>query len=369
MLEYVEKARSIRINSVRIEGFKAIKKIDISFPKTQFDSEADMVVIGSQNGIGKTSIMEACSLLVLSIVAHKETRDLSDFLRMQRDIDFIEVFKRNDCKDVQIVGEFEVLPYKGDKKKYTILLRINESDTTLEGPYKELQRYFVQNDEVEKQLKRDIPNKFNSLIGLISEPLIVPRFIYFHSYRKVTEGNVEFSAMMQEDSDRKPTSLRYRKSIISNFKADILKSMMSQVGLFDVLDSRDFDENIQVLNDLMSKFARGTIDKLRPTLNNSLDIRMKSLNDDEKGTFSFDGLSSGQKEIISTLYLVWRYTKNEPGIILIDEPELHLNTEWHKSFIRYLHKLAPFNQYIIATHSKEIFASVSEKNRLLLSKK
>jgi predicted ATP-binding protein involved in virulence len=77
-------------------------------------------------------------------------------------------------------------------------------------------------------------------------------------------------------------------------------------------------------------------------------------------------LSSGQKEIIATLFLIWYQTRNKPGIVLIDEPELHLNPEWHRDFIRQLGRIAPNNQYIIATHSEDIFASVDKDRRFLL---
>jgi predicted ATPase len=68
----------------------------------------------------------------------------------------------------------------------------------------------------------------------------------------------------------------------------------------------------------------------------------------------FDALSSGQKEIISTLFLIWQATRDCPSVVLIDEPELHLHQEWHDDFMRALFELAPHNQYIIATHSRRI---------------
>jgi predicted ATP-dependent endonuclease of OLD family len=77
-------------------------------------------------------------------------------------------------------------------------------------------------------------------------------------------------------------------------------------------------------------------------------------------------LSSGQKEMIATLFLIWKNTKKQPSIVLIDEPELHLNAEWHGDFVRQLYKLAPQNQYILATHSEEIFRSVDERHRSVL---
>jgi predicted ATP-binding protein involved in virulence len=83
-------------------------------------------------------------------------------------------------------------------------------------------------------------------------------------------------------------------------------------------------------------------------------------------SFAFDGLSSGQKEIISTLFLIWRHSQEEPCIVMMDEPELHLNAEWHADFVERLQEYGPRNQYILATHSEQIFGSVDEDRRALL---
>ena len=83
---------------------------------------------------------------------------------------------------------------------------------------------------------------------------------------------------------------------------------------------------------------------------------------------AFEALSSGQKEIISTLFTIWSATYHQPSVVLIDEPELHLNAEWQRIFVSKLVELAPKNQYILATHSEEIFASVAKDRRLLLRK-
>lgn len=82
---------------------------------------------------------------------------------------------------------------------------------------------------------------------------------------------------------------------------------------------------------------------------------------------AFEMLSSGQKEIISTLFTIWSATYHQPSVVLIDEPELHLNAEWQRIFVSKLAELAPKNQYILATHSEEIFASVPKERRLLLT--
>src|SRR5258708_2053513 len=141
---------------------------------------------------------------------------------------------------------------------------------------------------------------------------------------------------------------------------------MSRENIFkDSEDDQDARSTIETANLLMKRYAGGTTTALRPSADNTVEFWIEPTSGGP--SFAFDGLSSGQKEIISTLFLIWRHTKRTPGIVLIDEPELHLNAEWHRSFVDSLQKLAPKNQYIIATHSEDVFASVEERSRLLLS--
>lgn len=137
--------------------------------------------------------------------------------------------------------------------------------------------------------------------------------------------------------------------------------------MFEGVRSQDDNEGVlEKLNSLIEDFAGGRVDKLRPGPHGSLELRVAPVNGD--ASFSFDGLSSGQKEIIATLFLIWYATRDEPSVVLIDEPELHLNAEWQRMFVHRLAELAPHNQYILATHSEEIFASVSESHRIMLER-
>jgi predicted ATPase len=114
----------------------------------------------------------------------------------------------------------------------------------------------------------------------------------------------------------------------------------------------------------VERYCGGSIENLRLLPDNTVDIRIKPVNGES--SFSFNGLSSGQKEMIATLFLIWKNTHKQPSIVLIDEPELHLNAEWHGEFVEQLRSLAPYNQYILATHSEEIFRSVDESYRAIL---
>jgi len=205
----------------------------------------------------------------------------------------------------------------------------------------------------------------NAISGLSADPVVTEAFLLFHSYRKVQEGNPELGLMAEE---RPYSPFRFRRRVdfsASHFKLTILKSLMQRADLFELSEVENSDTAIDQLNDLLEFYAGGRISKLRPGADNTVDFRIQP--DGGGDSFTFDGLSSGQKEIISTLFLVWYHTQGRPCVVLIDEPELHLNIQWHRSFVNKLFELAPRNQYIVATHSVDVMDSVEKDRRLILS--
>jgi len=191
-----------------------------------------------------------------------------------------------------------------------------------------------------------------------SEPLIIPPLLYFNGYRKTSVTNPTIGMITSDHGSNSDINS------ISMFKIEILRALMARASLFDGLQEDQAHETLEKLNQMLRQYTDTEIGKLRPLGNNTVDIQIVRTSDNQ--SFSFDGLSSGQKEIISTLFLIWKYTRYRPSIVLIDEPELHLNAEWHRSFIYQLHRLAPQNQYIIATHSEQIFGSVEARHRAIL---
>lgn len=87
----------------------------------------------------------------------------------------------------------------------------------------------------------------------------------------------------------------------------------------------------------------------------------------------FRDIGSGAVSFITTLMVIWQATRFFgpsfdacPHLVLVDEPELHLNAWLQQRFVRELERIAPHNQYVLATNSEEVFASVLPHQRLLL---
>jgi len=68
--------------------------------------------------------------------------------------------------------------------------------------------------------------------------------------------------------------------------------------------------------------------------------------------FSVDRFSSGEKEIVHFLLALFALNVKD-GVILVDEPELHLHPRWQRIFLGLFRELAPErnNQFLISTHS------------------
>lgn len=349
---------SVKLRELNIENFKALDHLVIKFPEPLMSKDPDIFVIGSENGIGKTSVLEACSLLFLAAIS-----DLDKFLDRrfrETETDLFDLIIRAGANEATIMGKFEI----GGEPHEVSLIIPREKEIRINRAGKK--PTFFQNllKISSSDIDTIIDNFSSTLFGLSAEPLIVPPFMYFHSYRKVQEGNPELGMMVNNNRIYR-NRIRYREiPPISTFKLIVLRSLMSRGGLFERLEDFEVDDVLKQFNGLMQEFAGGKIEKLRPSSDNTLEFRVTPSKGGE--SFNFDGLSSGQKEIISTLFLIWYYMRPQPGIVLIDEPELHLNAQWHLQIIRYLHRLAPDNQYIIATHSEFIFDSVDERNRARL---
>ncbi len=74
----------------------------------------------------------------------------------------------------------------------------------------------------------------------------------------------------------------------------------------------------------------------------------------ENQVFDHDDLSSGEKQLLIILFKVF-LQEEKPFVLLMDEPEISLDTEWQAILIEKILALNPLAQLIIVTHSPSIF--------------
>jgi predicted ATPase len=352
--------KKIRLSHLKISNYKKIDFLEIDFTPPLMQGDPDILLLGSKNGGGKTSVLECCSLLILTGLFRDR------FKRQLRIHESLLDLPNSLVKAGQEKASIECTIEK-DNRKCTLFVEINYGGGFLAPS--------IKIDKEDESLfgfnRKDYPDTLgyplNSIFAFSSEPLIIPPLLHFNSYRKVQESNPELGMMSDDyphNNMRRRIGERNTVSPVSSFKLEILRSLMGQTSLFEETDREQSQNTLSQLNSLILRYCGGQIEHLRPLPDNKIEIRIRPVNGEK--SFSFDGLSSGQKEMIATLFLIWKNTKDQPSIVLIDEPELHLNAEWHGDFVRQLHQLSPNNQYILATHSEEMFRSVDERYRAVL---
>jgi len=345
---------SIKLRTISIKNYKGIDSFSMDFPMPSLFEDPDILVMGSENGLGKTSIIECCALLLMSLNIREKRFKLRD---RYLSIDIPDLLIRAGENAAEIAGDIVI-----DDKSLHVELRIGKSGIFKINVDSEdtnfLEDSFIDTDS-------DVDELIKAICGFSPNPVIENTFLLFHSYRKVQEGNPELGMMVRDTrSMRRMPPYRRMEIPLSEFKLLILRSLMNKADLFEFSAENEPENTIDKLNQLVKLYAGGIISKLRPSAENTVDFRITPVDGGESVTF--DGLSSGQKEIISTLFLIWYHTRNSPLVVFIDEPELHLNAQWHRSFVNTLIEIAPRNQYIIATHSEDIMDSVYKDRRILL---
>jgi hypothetical protein len=341
-----------RISRLELTNVKCIDSLVLDFRPPILPDDPDVHVIGSANGVGKTTVLEAIALMFMpsgdhaalaAVVSGPERHgrwgllDLPDAMVRHSErwarcqawldgADVREVASGGWRMDREASGGIPLslfgLPRSGDAGSY----RVGASF---------------------------LATALSRLMALSPEPFLAPGCAYFHSYRQVRSAGVDLGGQSGEQGTADSVSL---------FKEHVVETLLAESGVLGAEAPRD-DDAMHALSRLTEAYAGGTIGHLRPGPDRTYDLRVAR---PDGSSFSFNALSSGQKEIISTLFLIWLHTRNSPSVVLIDEPELHLNAEWHRGLVRQLHELAPANQYILATHSEDIVASVLPERRIML---
>lgn len=339
-------APAARLSKVRLVDFKAIDELTLDLPAPLSPDIPDTFVLGSQNGVGKTSVLEAIAIGALSGRDPNAFQD-EPLAGAQGRGHLREALVRSGASraQIQLATEARGQTSRSDTEVTAARIATDPGARPEEPP-------------AARSPSDPRQSLLSWILGWRAEPLIAPPLLLFHSFRKVREGAFGLATLTGAQQAGFPASA---------LKLVLTRELMARGGLFEGDEAQTPPgQALKTLNALVERFAEGRIDKLRRFADGTLEPRVSPLAGGP--SYSFDSLSSGQKEIITTLFLIWHATVDLPSLVLIDEPELHLNAEWQRLFVRTLHELAPWNQYILATHSEEIFASVDEDHRILIGR-
>lgn len=182
-----------------------------------------------------------------------------------------------------------------------------------------------------------------------------PRYVYFSPYRGETQLNLQANLSGENYYE-----------LLANYSSATSKTSTSLIKLssFYFAEKKRSYENSALRQGYQSQWIDDDEVKLVTKYLNSLgyswDLELKDANKNiyeitlskEGRTFDLTQASSGEKEILNFLLGIFAFNIKD-GLVIIDEPEVHLHPRWQSILIDVFFDLANTtgNQFILSTHS------------------
>jgi len=93
------------------------------------------------------------------------------------------------------------------------------------------------------------------------------------------------------------------------------------------------------------------------------DVRIKVVKENVKGELAMGELSEGEKQLITVLGLL-KFTKDDEALILLDEPDTHLNPMWKWKYLDFLKEVvhnSDKTQIVFCTHDPLVIGSMGKE--------
>lgn len=128
----------------------------------------------------------------------------------------------------------------------------------------------------------------------------------------------------------------------------------------DLVNSKMYSDKIPLFNALNSIEISDLL----------FDLKIKVVKENVEGELSMGELSEGEKQLLTVLGML-KFTKDEESLILLDEPDTHLNPMWKWKFLEYFEKVVKrpdTTQIIFCTHDPLVIGNL-KKNQVQIFKK
>ena len=388
----------MKLLKVQISNFRKLE--DISFELSE-----KLTTIVGQNGTGKTSIFEAIRLAKSILTpdyqneAQEALNDLGVFVPQTNSI-VPDSIQKDKTKQTRICLKFKI----NDEEINEIDQNISQIATTRLLDAIGLNRLnqleivqFLSTDQGKLALQAQISTAKKEIETLKSSRECNVNLIIAPNGSSIT-GEYIFDQQIISFLFRMSQQKNYMLSKFSVFPADRFMQkgdIQLQIGINDVLQQRQSFSSIPsakfnrlktfLVNYVLTKPEnmksietdfKEVFENLIPGKNlhevflnqTTGKLAVNIIEENTGAIYDIDFLSSGEKGLLLTCFLI-KYNVARNGIILFDEPELHLNPSVNKKIVQFfLENIVEKNdvQIVLSTHSPEIMTSTRSHTECVL---
>ena len=194
------------------------------------------------------------------------------------------------------------------------------------------------------------------LYDLPPDTRLSPKYVYFSPYRggdallQVTLGGQSYYSLLSNYSSATSRSTTSLIQLASTYFAQKRRNYEKLARTQGYEKNWDADEEVKLVTKHLNKLGYSWNVELKDAYSNTYEILLLKIQENTK--FSLHQASSGEEEILNFLLGIFAYNiKN--GLIVVDEPEVHLHPKWQSLLLDLFFDLADLtqNQFIFSTHS------------------
>lgn len=390
----------MRINKVTIKNFKNLQNFTI-----EFDNTSMKTVLLGQNAVGKSNFIEALVLIFKYLdLSTSSSREVPPFdysinyeiknheINISCEKGKYIINLNNKLKPETFNYFFSDEAKKIYQPKYVFTYYSGLSNRLKEHFWKHQEKFY------DKITKEDFDDKeLDSLRKLFYVQLVHSYFVLlaYFSFEEEEQESIQFLNEVLNIKDiesilfvlKKPTwgdkeknndKFWNAKGLVRDFLNYLwdnsLAPMYHQEKIkIDFKESPDQDrlylfiKSKKELQNIANNYESNTefFKALESTYISKLmeEVRIKVKKENVDGSITFKELSEGEQQLLTVLGLL-KFTKDEDSLILLDEPDTHLNPLWKWKYFEYLDKVVKnpdSTQLIINTHDPLVIGNLKKE--------
>lgn len=351
------------IESVEIKNYRSHPELQLSF-KQRF------TVITGTNGSGKTSILKALAELMGVVTLHISGVGANSFNEPNY----------SHIKTLKINGRYRV------EKQFpvTVKAKIIKQDQTLVASVTKSNEVDVARFDGAGAFSRTVFPNLLHLDTSSTDRETMPVLAFYRSGRKwVADSHNMFDAATQKvakiDAYKNYNNCGINGKDLESWLISKCLERYQQSSETGMLFDQIQDDELAITNRALSS-AIENIGSIRYDMSQkSLIVDFKARHNSPSEAIVFENLSDGQRAVIYLITDISRrmcilnphlgkdVSKATPGLILIDEIDIHLHPKWQRQIIAGLKDAFPLVQIITTTHSPQILGEMKPDEIILLS--